>query len=584
MESKQQAARTIGIDDIVPSKTNPRKSFNDAAMQELIESIKEKGIVFPILVRTIGGSKCFEVVDGERRYRAAQNLKLKEIPAEIRVMSDEEAEEAQMISFEQDADIHPLEKAEALKRMFPKFPPLIPDIIKLAGKLGKSISYIEQQLKLLDLIEPAQKAFLANRFSLEHAVQVARLQPVEQERCLTFMLKTWQEYEGLHKYFNKRNPEVENFTDQKKQEDAPTACSVKDLKDFIAQRIHLDLINAAFPMADSTLFDKAGSCIDCPKRSGFNKDLFNDITKADICTDPGCYAVKQEAFTARLKSALKKDKKKYVEITRDRIKPAGHPGAMTERNFKYVKGKPCQFTRIGVYIDTDSKGKTAAICSAKKDCRQHFGELIKEKAGRGSNSQREPQENYKVQEEKREAREKSSKKKFAAIIGEMLNRIPKALPKGWEETIAKNFENRFPIDLRSAFPKGLALSPIQKINLFLLCDDYILNVDWQGNIHPDLYKAAKKLGVKYEPILQKIADDEKAEKQSEKAPELKAGVCRICGCTKKKPCTLRANGYCSWTDETKTLCNNPDCVKAAAQQKTTGKPAPSKKPDKKSKK
>lgn len=450
------------------------------------------------------------MIDGERRLRAAKEAGLKEIDADIHIMTDEEAQDAQMISFEQDADIHPLEKAEALTKMLKSN-----TIDALARKIGKPLSYVEKLLKLQDLIEPAKKAFLANRFTLSHAIHVARLQPLDQERCLTFMLKTWQEYDGWHDYHNKKNPEVEDFKFQKKQEDAPTSCSVKDLIDFIQCRIYLDLGTAAFDKKDKELLPAAGSCIgDCQKRSGFNKELFNDITKADICSDPVCFGHKQAAFLEKLKKQMKTGKEKYVEITRDLRKPEGHPSAITERNFVYVKGKPCKFTRTGIFIDADSRGKTALVCSAKKECHQHFADAIKQRNSHASSDRQKPRESYEQQELKREARKAAAQKRFRQIAIEIVNRIPKVLTKNWEEKVSKLLAGEIAYDLKAMMPKDIKLTTTQKINLALLSDEFTLDINHEGNIHPDLYKAAKSLGIKYEKILQKISDEEKAEKKA----------------------------------------------------------------------
>jgi ParB family chromosome partitioning protein len=155
----------VAIDKIRPSKTNPRKTFTDSSMQELIASIKAKGIIYPIVCRALEdkGPSC-EIIDGERRYRAAKEIGLKEIPVDMRLMNDQEAAEAQLISFEQDEDIHPLDKAEALKKLMTKGR----TSETVAGIIGKSKSYVEQSLKLLDLIPPAKDAFELEALTLKH--------------------------------------------------------------------------------------------------------------------------------------------------------------------------------------------------------------------------------------------------------------------------------------------------------------------------------------------------------------------------------------------------------------------------------
>ncbi len=575
----------IMLQDIQPSKTNPRKHFDEKSLGELVDSLKYKGLQYPITIRNTPDRKNYELVDGERRFIAAKMAGWTQIEAIIRDMTDEEAKEAQIISFEQDEDIHPLDKAEALIRLFPPHKPHDPDAI--ARTIGKPISYVEKQLRLLMLIEPAKKAFRADVLTLGHAILICRLQPADQKRAFEFAVKSWQEFDSDYDYQNRLNPDA---SDEKfgYRVEANTVCSVNDLRVFIEARINLDLKQAAFDVKDAQLLPKAGSCIDCPKRTGFNKELFNDIGKGDFCTDASCFHAKQAAFTERLKSGLKKDKRKYQEITRDQRKPDGHPGAMTERSFKYVKGKPCKFTRVGIFIDADSKGKTALICSAKKECKQHFSEEMKHKKDNGMGN-REPKIDYAAEERKRKIAKEKGIKRFRALAIELWKKIPSTIDfkdKKIINALAKAFKGEIDIDLRNNKPKDLKLDNIQIINAGLLCQKYHFNVGWEGKIDPGIYEACKELGIKPEPILQKITEEEKAE---ENKPE--KGTCRVCGCTEDHACTLKPEGDkpirpCSWADKSETLCNNPKCLEAVRKQSAARKAAkkPAKKAPKKAKK
>src|SRR5882762_4802446 len=95
--------------ELVESNTNPRKSFDEGALDELAESIRTKGVLSPLLVRRINGH--FEIVTGARRYRAAQRAGLEEIPVRVSTFSDAEALEIQIIENIQRADVHPFEEA-----------------------------------------------------------------------------------------------------------------------------------------------------------------------------------------------------------------------------------------------------------------------------------------------------------------------------------------------------------------------------------------------------------------------------------------------------------------------------------------
>jgi ParB/RepB/Spo0J family partition protein len=508
MENKIHSIQEIDIDLVIPSKTSPRKDFN-IGMKELIENIKAKGIIYPLKIRPISGRK-YEIVNGERRYRAVKTIGLPKILAEIEEMTDEEAVQAQLISFEQNEDIHPLERAEAIFRLMKT----AGNTAAVAASIGKPKSYVEQSLRLLLLIEPAKKAFRANYLTTGHAILLCRLQPADQKRAFEFAVKSWQQFEGSFDYRNEDNPDSADEKLRQLSDPARTVCSVKDLREFIELRINLDLSKAAFDIKDKVLIEKAGDCIDCHMRTGFNKDLFDDITKGDFCTNAECYHKKQESFLIQLKSEMKKTKKRYIEITKDQRKPAGHPGSMTERSFKYVTGKPCKHTRIGIFIDADSKGKTALICSSKKECKQHFGAEIKyrNESGLRSNNQ-EPRISYEEQERLTEIEKAKGEKRFRALvtliwqnISDKLDIPQKRIIEMLSELILKS---EIDSDLEQYKPKDIKLTTNRTINAGLLCQKYNFDLRYDGSIHPDLYKACKQLKIKFEPILQKITDEEK---------------------------------------------------------------------------
>jgi ParB family chromosome partitioning protein len=514
-----ETLQIVALDKIVESKTNPRRHFDERTIKELSESIKAKGLINPLLVRPQNGK--FEIVAGARRFRASKLAELKELPVFVRQLSDEEALEIQVIENLQREDVHPLDEAIGYEQLMKKNKY---DVDTIAAKVGKSASYVYQRLKLADLIEPARTAFFDEKITAGHAILIARLQPEDQKRTLEFALKTWQAFEGVHEYRNELNPDINEAPPAYGiTERARTVCSVRDLTDFIQRRIHLDLRKAAFDKKDEKLLPRAGSCIACPKRSGFNKDLFNDITKSpDICTDHVCFAAKQQAHYEQLRATLKKEKKRFIEITEDDRKPEGHKGAITERSFKEISGKPCKHARIGIYIDGANKGHTITICAAKRECKQHFGELIKQATHRRSTPS-EPRMSYEEEQQIREQKSQRAWKRFHPIAEQIWRKISDKLPKQLilVEILAELINEKIPSYLERCKPKGLKLSNAQIINLGLLCQQYEFDVSWEGSIHPDLYKAAKKLGIKFESILQKISDDEKA---SDKANKVQTSV------------------------------------------------------------
>src|SRR5690349_14605367 len=131
----------IALDKIVPSKTNPRKQWVENGLKELSESIKASGVLQPILLRPLNGSGKFEIIAGERRFRAAKLAELPELPAIVRKMGDQEAMELQIVENLQREDVHPLDEANGYRALLDlkgedKKP--VHTAASIAAKVGKS--------------------------------------------------------------------------------------------------------------------------------------------------------------------------------------------------------------------------------------------------------------------------------------------------------------------------------------------------------------------------------------------------------------------------------------------------------------
>ncbi len=157
----------VPIEFLTPGKYQPRKSFTDSEMFSLEESIRENGILQPILVRRdpyIEGN--FEIIAGERRWRAAQKAQLHEVPVLVKELSDEKALEVALIENLQREDLSPLEEARAYERLMNEFYQTQED---LAKSVGKSRSSIANTLRLLTLPDTVQKYIDTGELSSGHA-------------------------------------------------------------------------------------------------------------------------------------------------------------------------------------------------------------------------------------------------------------------------------------------------------------------------------------------------------------------------------------------------------------------------------
>lgn len=164
-ETAGDELRELSIDSLVPGRHQPRRAFDDAALAELANSIRAQGVVQPLVVRPAAGGK-YEIVAGERRWRAAKLAGLKAVPAVIRNMDERTTMAVALVENIQRADLNPLEEALALHKLI-KECGLTHD--KCAEAVGKSRAAVSNLLRLMDLNDDVQQLVRDARLSLGHA-------------------------------------------------------------------------------------------------------------------------------------------------------------------------------------------------------------------------------------------------------------------------------------------------------------------------------------------------------------------------------------------------------------------------------
>src|SRR5882724_3219336 len=164
----------INLATIVPSALQPRKNFAREALQELIDSIRQHGIIQPLIVREAGAR--FELIAGERRWRAAQEIGLTEVPAIIRRANDLEVLELTLIENLEGADMNPIEEAQGYARLANEFGMRQEDV---ALKVGRSRAAVANALRLLDLHSQVQVWLAQDLLSVGHAKVLLSLKAPE---------------------------------------------------------------------------------------------------------------------------------------------------------------------------------------------------------------------------------------------------------------------------------------------------------------------------------------------------------------------------------------------------------------------
>ena len=169
----------VPLERIVPSPFQPRKNFNDERLDELMESIRERGVIQPLIVREVDGQ--LELIAGERRWRACQKIEEEEVPVIIREATDAEALEMALIENLQREDLDPIEEAEAYARLSREFGLKQEEIAK---RVGKSRATIANAIRLLDL-EPSVSALVSQGLlSTGHAKAILGVKNGEEQKLL----------------------------------------------------------------------------------------------------------------------------------------------------------------------------------------------------------------------------------------------------------------------------------------------------------------------------------------------------------------------------------------------------------------
>lgn len=274
-------ARRVPLDLIQPGQYQPRKHFDEAKMAELTASVRQHDVMQPILLRPIGAAtgdkQRFEIVAGERRWRASKAAVREDIPAVVRELTLMEVLELQAIENIQREDLHPMEEAYSFDLLLNP-PEGLPGytVEQIADKVGKSTTHVRRRLVLCQLIPQAAKAFSDGVLTLNTALTIARMPVPIQGKAFPKIMAT--------------------------RADDTKPVAHRDAEKIVQGAFMLRLANAPFPIKDATLVPDAGGCNVCPKRTGACPDLFDDVAEADTCTDPDCFDTKQQAHNERRKA------------------------------------------------------------------------------------------------------------------------------------------------------------------------------------------------------------------------------------------------------------------------------------------
>lgn len=562
----------ISLDRIDESPANPRKTFKQ--IEELAEDLKLHGMLQPVLVRPLENGKKdrFELVCGARRLRAARLAKLVTVPATVRPLSDDKSLELMIIENSQREDVHPLEEAEGYETLHKKHGYSADDI---AGKTGKSKSWVYQRMKLLALCPEARKAFAADQISASVAVLLARIpSPKLQAEALKDVSGgRWNDDPMSH----------------------------QRAVEHIQERYMLRLDSAPFDRADAKLLPAAGPCTTCPKRTGNQPELFSDVKSADVCTEPTCFQKKVDAWGQKRLEELKEKGAKVVAgqeakkmfpswCSGDDIQAesAGYVSLDQQcyedrkhRTYRQIIKDPDAPIAVAVH---PKSGKVFELLPVKwaKSALRKAGVKNAYSSQRSSSPGRSKAE-IEREKNKRAIEDKTRECFVAAIVAaaEKMGPSTKFL-RAVAQDLARNADVEQLVERRGLVPglkDGKRARTAGMSNIYRLADTLIAGLNdaqlcgvimefaaWDSSWNlksPEAKETAAAFGVD----LQQCARDAKAivERTAAEAkvfakPAAKSERrCRVCGCTETTPCIMADGSTCSWVSA--DLCSSPRCMR-----------------------
>ncbi len=305
----------------VNSPTNPRRrrGLDIDSLNALAASIRAQGIAQPILVRPLPSARLeetsaleprpvYEIVAGERRWRAAQIAELATMPMLVRQLSDDAVLEIQLVENIEREDLDAMEEAEGFALLRDKLGYTVEQIAERIGR-GKGASYVRKAMKLLDLTPESREAMYDGHLGRSTGLLVARYPAERQAAVVDYIKSQAAARKGA-------DPEPAPF---------------RDIAKALYTRFNTVLAQAVFDIEDASLVLAAGACSGCPKRTSTAQDLFGDAEHAsDSCTDEGCFAAKKAAHVAVVRSKAKAEGLKVLSEEEARAaKPSPYGRALS---------------------------------------------------------------------------------------------------------------------------------------------------------------------------------------------------------------------------------------------------------------
>lgn len=235
LDQETENLKKISVDDIKPNVNQPRKIFNDEKIEELAESIKEHGVIQPIVVRTSG--EFYEIVAGERRWRAARKAGLEEIPCVVRELTDEENMLFAIIENMQREDLNPVEEAEGLEKMISTYGLTQEEVSK---SVGKSRPYITNSLRLLKLPAKIREMMSEGLITAGHGRALININDENKQiKIAEMIVKEGLSVRQIEELAKAKKAETEKKPKRKAEKSADVLLVERELKSVLGTKVNI---------------------------------------------------------------------------------------------------------------------------------------------------------------------------------------------------------------------------------------------------------------------------------------------------------------------------------------------------------
>ena len=224
---------SVSLSEIVPSPFQPRKQFNDDALSDLVDSIREHGVIQPLIVRDVKGK--LELIAGERRWRACQSLEVDSVPVICREASDRDVLEMALIENLQREDLNPVEEAQAYTKLAKDFGMTQEQI---SSRVGKNRTTVANAMRLLDLAADVQKLLASGEISVGHAKVILSIKSkTEQAKVAALIIKGHLTVRATEKLIGQfQNPDSKKIGGKKVKSNPQLSAALSKIQELLRER------------------------------------------------------------------------------------------------------------------------------------------------------------------------------------------------------------------------------------------------------------------------------------------------------------------------------------------------------------